>query len=285
MEENNCDVSKNSVCVIEENQITTIALDTKQDCDENSTNSAILFNDDNNSNSKSTENTSITNISNLPNDENYILRLSFKDESTFNELHSIISTCIRDTLFSLQKSVVVSVEKKENAISFVEIAGDDNIFMIDTLPTEKTNEKEVPNYKSEFDNVLDDTNENIAETKENDEKPKGNCWNCGGDHSLRDCKEVRDINQINKSKQAFMKTKSERYHLDVDQKFSHLVPGRISEELREALGLRKRELPQYIYRMRIYGYPPGWLEDAKVLHSGLTLFNSDVSFFSLNQGV
>lgn len=27
--------------------------------------------------------------------------------------------------------------------------------------------------------------------------------------------------------------------------------------------------------MRILGYPPGWMEEARVQHSGLTLFNSD----------
>lgn len=27
--------------------------------------------------------------------------------------------------------------------------------------------------------------------------------------------------------------------------------------------------------MRMLGYPPGWLEEARLQHSGLTLFNSD----------
>lgn len=27
--------------------------------------------------------------------------------------------------------------------------------------------------------------------------------------------------------------------------------------------------------MRLLGYPPGWLEDARLQHSGLSLFNSD----------
>lgn len=30
----------------------------------------------------------------------------------------------------------------------------------------------------------------------------------------------------------------------------------------------------HIYRMRILGYPPAWLEESKVLHSGLSLFDS-----------
>lgn len=33
---------------------------------------------------------------------------------------------------------------------------------------------------------------------------------------------------------------------------------------------------EYIFlRMRTLGYPPGWLEEAHIQHSGLTLFNSD----------
>lgn len=27
--------------------------------------------------------------------------------------------------------------------------------------------------------------------------------------------------------------------------------------------------------MRVLGYPPGWLEEARLQHSGITLFNSD----------
>jgi len=41
------------------------------------------------------------------------------------------------------------------------------------------------------------------------------------------------------------------------------------------MGLRPDQAPPYIYRMRELGYPPGWVEEAKVSHSGLTMFVSD----------
>ena len=68
---------------------------------------------------------------------------------------------------------------------------------------------------------------------------------------------------------------SSRYHLDDEQKFPHVQPGRISRRLRRALGLQSNQLPRHIYRMRVLGYPPGWVEEARVSHSGLSLFNSD----------
>lgn len=63
-----------------------------------------------------------------------------------------------------------------------------------------------------------------------------------------------------------------RYHLEEDQRFSHLVPGKISDGLRKALGLHRHEIPAYIYGMRQLGYPPGWLEEAKIQHSNLKMF-------------
>lgn len=65
-----------------------------------------------------------------------------------------------------------------------------------------------------------------------------------------------------------------RYHLDEDQKYSHLVPGKISDKLREALGLKKNSIPQHVYMMRKYGYPPGWLEEAKFVYSNLSMFGT-----------
>ena len=65
-----------------------------------------------------------------------------------------------------------------------------------------------------------------------------------------------------------------RYHLDDEQRFGNFIPGQISNKLSKALGLSKHRLPRYIYRMRLLGYPPGWLEEAKVSHSGITLYDS-----------
>ncbi|XP_074602651.1 zinc finger CCHC domain-containing protein 8 homolog isoform X2 [Brevipalpus obovatus] len=52
-------------------------------------------------------------------------------------------------------------------------------------------------------------------------------------------------------------------------------PGQISEELREALNLHPNKLPFWIYKMRVLGYPPGWLRRANITNTSLELFNDD----------
>lgn len=47
-----------------------------------------------------------------------------------------------------------------------------------------------------------------------------------------------------------------------------------SDALREALGLKPHQLPIHIYRMRVLGYPPGWMEEAKS-DPGLSMFDKD----------
>lgn len=46
-----------------------------------------------------------------------------------------------------------------------------------------------------------------------------------------------------------------------------------SDVLRDALGISTQQLPPYIYQMRVLGYPPGHLENAKQSTSGLTMFD------------
>lgn len=41
------------------------------------------------------------------------------------------------------------------------------------------------------------------------------------------------------------------------------APGEISKNLQHALGIGPEQLPLHIYKMRQFGYPPGWLEFAK----------------------
>lgn len=41
-----------------------------------------------------------------------------------------------------------------------------------------------------------------------------------------------------------------------------------------ALGLSKNEIPLHVYKMREYGYPSGWLEEAKVEYSGISIFTA-----------
>lgn len=46
-----------------------------------------------------------------------------------------------------------------------------------------------------------------------------------------------------------------------------------SMELRNALGLKKDQLPRFIYHMRVIGYPPGWMSEAMFEKSGLSLYD------------
>ncbi|CAH8842059.1 unnamed protein product [Trichobilharzia szidati] len=66
-------------------------------------------------------------------------------------------------------------------------------------------------------------------------------------------------------------THGKRYHLA--DSLSRFRPGRISRELRKALGLGRHDIPIHIYRMRSLGYPPGWLKKAAV-GSNLAIFDS-----------
>ena len=48
-----------------------------------------------------------------------------------------------------------------------------------------------------------------------------------------------------------------------------------SDSLREAIGLKPNQLPSYIYRMRLFGYPPGWLMEANRKTSTLAMYDKD----------
>ncbi|XP_073848079.1 zinc finger CCHC domain-containing protein 8 homolog isoform X2 [Musca autumnalis] len=162
-----------------------------------------------------------------------------------------------------------------------DLSGISELFTIDTKPAEKLDSIKIPSYKRAIKDALLD--EEAASTKKQKQEEKNmraaktnNCFNCGeSDHNIRDCPAPHNIKRIKMAKKNFSKT--ERYHVDVEQRFAHLRPGQISDKLREAMGLRRGELPFFFYRMRVLGYPPGWLEDAKVEHSGINLFNSDGS--------
>ncbi|KAG7208869.1 hypothetical protein KM043_015053 [Ampulex compressa] len=153
-----------------------------------------------------------------------------------------------------------------------------SLFEVDTQPKLYTN-MDIPTYGKKYENAFEKSNTESDKGEQNPYVSKSSCFNCLGDHNLRDCPEPRNQNHINKNRKNFNRergeSKSLRYHLDNDQKFGHITPGQMSKNLRKALGLKDNELPKHIYRMRTLGYPPGWLEEARLQHSGLSLFNSD----------
>lgn len=129
----------------------------------------------------------------------------------------------------------------------------------------------------------------IPQDEEEGLVPKGtrrgrSCFNCGEEsHAIADCPLPKNMKEIQRRKAEIRKATNvptlsgNKATLDVsvDPRFKDCKPGSIGEELRSALGLGGNKMPPWIYRMRMLGYPPGWLEEAKLTYSGLTMFEGD----------
>ncbi|XP_059683511.1 zinc finger CCHC domain-containing protein 8 isoform X3 [Gavia stellata] len=104
-------------------------------------------------------------------------------------------------------------------------------------------------------------------------------------NSVKKIKEAfspRNAARISEKRKEFMEACGEasnqnfqqRYHAEeVEERFGKFKPGVISGELKDALGVTDKSLPPFIYRMRQLGYPPGWLKEAEMEHSGLALYD------------
>lgn len=143
-------------------------------------------------------------------------------------------------------------------------------FLVDKTPNLKTTES-TPQYRKSFGKSIL-TDEKIVDSKNGSSQSRGSCFNCDKtNHSLRDCPEPRNMKKINKARNEFGKNSNVRYHEDADNDRA-VVPGKISDDLRAALGIHSNQIPVHVYKMRQFGYPPGWFEEAKVHNSGLSLF-------------
>uniref|UniRef100_A0A3Q3JE05 Zinc finger CCHC domain-containing protein 8 n=1 Tax=Monopterus albus TaxID=43700 RepID=A0A3Q3JE05_MONAL len=139
---------------------------------------------------------------------------------------------------------------------------------------------DVPTYHQVFNQVIGTDG---LEIEMKDKRPKSVCFNCGsGSHQLRDCPEPKDMAAISERRKEFNQNNNQalqsnqRYHADeVEERFAKYKPGVMSEELLTALGLDGSTLPPLIYRMRMLGYPPGWLKEAEMENSGLTLYEGN----------
>jgi hypothetical protein len=138
---------------------------------------------------------------------------------------------------------------------------------------------------------------------------KPSCWNCGGEHLITTCPKPKNPHTIAQNKKKFLEAKARRqgpilrgnedhynnrrYHEEPRGQQSQgsgqggsgggrwrgAVPGMVGNELRKAMGLADDQLPPYIYRMRIFGYPPGWKESAveEARPTALKLYGGDLS--------
>lgn len=132
----------------------------------------------------------------------------------------------------------------------------------------------IPKYSNEFQNLL-----GLPFTEDHSiriKKPRLECFNClSTNHPVRECPVKIDEERISMHRNSFNTQSlqaheqaqlfSNRYTSDADSKACRgFFPGKISDELRRALGIKPNQIPPFVYVMRLYGYPIGWFLEAKV---------------------
>ncbi|NWS13380.1 ZCHC8 protein, partial [Pachyramphus minor] len=140
---------------------------------------------------------------------------------------------------------------------------------------------EIPKYQQVFSQILSLDGQEIQVKPKS--RPKPHCFNCGSeDHQMKDCPKPRNAARISEKRKEFLEACGDtsnqnfqqRYHVEeVEERFGKFKPGVISGVLQDALGVTDKSLPPFIYRMRQLGYPPGWLKEAEMEHSGLALYD------------
>uniref|UniRef100_A0A669P7W3 Zinc finger CCHC domain-containing protein 8 n=1 Tax=Phasianus colchicus TaxID=9054 RepID=A0A669P7W3_PHACC len=181
-----------------------------------------------------------------------------------------------------------SVKKIKEAFSVVGSVLYFTNFCLDKLGQPILNENpqltegwEIPKYQQVFSQILSLDGQEIQVKPKS--RPKSHCFNCGSEeHQIKDCPKPRNAARISEKRKEFMEACGEasnqnfqqRYHAEeVEERFGKFKPGVISGELQDALGVTAKSLPPFIYRMRQLGYPPGWLKEAEMEHSGLALYD------------
>ncbi|KFO95794.1 Zinc finger CCHC domain-containing protein 8, partial [Calypte anna] len=181
-----------------------------------------------------------------------------------------------------------SVKKIKEAFSVVGSVLYFTNFCLDKLGQPLLNENpqltegwEIPKYQQVFSQILSLDGQEIQVKPKS--RPKPHCFNCGSeDHQMKDCPKPRNAARISEKRKEFLEACGEasnqnfqqRYHAEeVEERFGKFKPGVISGELQDALGVTDKSLPPFIYRMRQLGYPPGWLKEAEMEHSGLALYD------------
>ncbi|CAI2348097.1 unnamed protein product [Caenorhabditis sp. 36 PRJEB53466] len=112
------------------------------------------------------------------------------------------------------------------------------------------------------------------------------CFNCDGEHSVGDCPFPKDHMRILRGKRANDEKQRQRHQLNNNgistyRQKKTFKPGEISDRLRKALGLKKNDIPPWVYRMRrlgfVKGYPPGWLKRSIKGGDLIKMYTSDTS--------
>ncbi|XP_022655285.1 uncharacterized protein LOC111247948 isoform X4 [Varroa destructor] len=147
------------------------------------------------------------------------------------------------------------------------------LFYVDTAKTEAA-----PPHKQIYDSVK---NSSLLDQNDSAVTPSGgnpgsrSCFNCLGDHHMSECTQPIDRRAIAENRRKLQPKQpcSNTRFFEDEERASRFTPGRWGRRLLEAIGVRRNELPPFVYRMRVLGYPPGWLQEAEVETSGLKIFD------------
>ncbi|KFM68460.1 Zinc finger CCHC domain-containing protein 8-like protein, partial [Stegodyphus mimosarum] len=207
--------------------------------------------------------------------------ISFKEK----HLDEKFSSILRDLIVELT-SGHLDIQELKNFISSkkqntneVEENPPEDLFSLDISTAPETSYTIVPKYETSFNEILDKKDESDAKPEAYDGKTKRFpkvCFNCSGDHNVGQCPHKIDQRKVNIARRQIKSfcPPTVRYHVH-GKKEAGFKPGSISDDLREALDLKQNQIPLYVYRMRLLGYPPGWLAEAAVESSGITVYGSD----------
>ena len=147
----------------------------------------------------------------------------------------------------------------------------------------------INSYQNEYQNLLGlpFTEDHALSETLRIKRPRQECFNClATNHKFQDCP-VEKVEERISIHRAYFNTQSfqaheqaslysNRYTNDQDSKENRgFAPGKISDQLKEALGLGDKMLPPYIYIMRQLGYPIGWLIEAEVKTNKLAVHQGD----------
>lgn len=205
-----------------------------------------------------------------------LIDIKFANKKTYLAFQEEFVTLVKNYYKAKLDDLSISDDVANNRIRVSEkIVKKSDDFLVDKTPTSKSlkasDDESTPTYRKSFGKMLLSDEKLAKEVSRKGQGSRNVCFNCDKDnHSLRDCPEPRNMKKINKARNEYSK-KDQRYHEDAENK-DGMVPGKISDDLRAALGITATQIPMHVYRMRLLGYPPAWIEEAKIHNSGLSLF-------------
>ncbi|TKR77724.1 hypothetical protein L596_018642 [Steinernema carpocapsae] len=165
---------------------------------------------------------------------------------------------------------------------------DDEIQILNVSTASTASTKSRKSLSSSFLLTFTPSAEPVVETPV---KKKNGCFNCDGDHSVNECSEPKNIKRIKDNAAKFKRESMGTPRTPRVEGASKLLttyrPGRISNDLRDALDIGPHDIPPYIYRMResgyMEGYPPAYLKQAMLYDDPTAILSFNYIDANLNQ--